>query len=117
MFNQALLAIFYYITKLSWKYDGRLSNLRSFLKYQIDAHSRISIFLCSAGISFEVCIVDDASLCSEAELLPLFRLKLNTLLLVGDEKLQTSTTQNEVSYMNRIMLKSNKKYLIFAVLS
>lgn len=99
MFNQALLALFHYITKLSWKYDGRLSNLSSFLKYQIDAHSRISIFLCSAGISFEVCIVDDASLCSEAELLPLFRLKLNTLLLVGDEILQTSTTQNEVSYI------------------
>lgn len=51
----------------------------------------------SANIAFEVCIVDDASLCSEAEILPLFRLKLNTLLLVGDEKLQTSTTQNEVS--------------------
>ncbi|XP_031636106.1 uncharacterized protein LOC116348997 [Contarinia nasturtii] len=45
--------------------------------------------------SFDVCIVDDASLCSEAEILPLFRLKLTTLLLVGDEKLQTSSTINE----------------------
>lgn len=51
----------------------------------------------SADRTFDLCIVDDASLCSEAELLPLFRLKINTLLLVGDEKLQTSTTQNEVN--------------------
>ncbi|XP_055312579.1 uncharacterized protein LOC129574522 isoform X2 [Sitodiplosis mosellana] len=50
--------------------------------------------------SFDVCIVDDASLCTEVELLPLFRLKLTTLLLVGDEKLQASTTQNECCHEN-----------------
>lgn len=54
----------------------------------------------SAKRSFDVCIVDDASLCTEVELLPLFRLKITTLLLVGDEKLQTSTTQNKVCTTN-----------------
>lgn len=69
----------------------------------------------SANIAFEVCIVDDASLCSEAEILPLFRLKLNTLLLVGDERLQTSTTQNEVSIFSSSNFAESSSAWIFSL--
>lgn len=59
--------------------------------------------------------MDDASLCSEAEILPLFRLKLNTLLLVGDERLQTSTTQNEVSIFSSSNFAESSSAWIFSL--
>lgn len=61
------------------------------------------LFDFSAGCKFDVCIVDDASLCCEVELLSLFRLQFNTLLLVGDEKLQTTKTENEVTIIQQFI--------------
>lgn len=55
------------------------------------------LYQCRFGRRFELCIVDDASLYSEAELIPLINIKLDTLLLAGDMLLNNFTTQNAVN--------------------
>lgn len=42
---------------------------------------------------FDVCIVDDASLVSEIDLMPLLCLHMNVLSLVGDKTSQDSSAQ------------------------
>lgn len=67
----------------------------SIFKHCTDPHFHCS-FVSMDSHTFNLCIVDDASLIPEAYVLPLFRLGLNTLVLIGDDKMHTLSRTNKV---------------------